>query len=140
MPTYRNSTDHVKSYESGGKIYSFPPKRDVAIAECVPYQELGLELVNENYPPVPSKLVVSGRFKFNAGMERKFNIPHSENYGIKIQVKSGALKLYMGSSPVGVEISGAYETVNRWSYAPYVKMKGIEAGTEAKIQIELERM
>ena len=46
MPTYRNNTDNAISYASKGKLYRFPPHKDYAARFWLPYQELGLELIN----------------------------------------------------------------------------------------------
>ena len=140
MPTFKNCTDKIINYESGGKIYSFLPGRTFGLAEWIPYQELGLELIDENYPKVPSSILISGRFKFSKGLERKFSIPHCESYNLKISVKSGALKLYTSNSTLGVELSGDYVTTLQWSYTPFIRLKGLEAGTEASVHAEIERL
>ena len=101
MPTYRNNTDLAINYESKGKLYSFS---DYPAKFWVPYQELGLELVNADYPPVPDSIIISGTFRFDYQIERRFNIEHCESYRFKVSVQSGRVKLYAGQSRVGVEI------------------------------------
>ena len=137
MPTFKNPTESGISYEAGGKIYNFPAGKNTGINIWIPYKELGLELIDENYPPVKSKVLLSGTFKFGAGTERKMNITHCDKYRIKIAVKKGTLMLYFGNSTLGAEITEDYETSLEWSCAPYLKLKGVEAGTEAKIYAEV---
>ena len=137
MPTYKNSTGMQINYEAGGKIYNFPAGRETSTNIYVPYKELGLELIDENYPPLKAKLLVSGRFKFSRGMERKINIPHCEKYRLSVSLKEGRLKMYLGSSGLGVELSGDYISEHEWGYAPYVRLIGLEDGTEAEIYGEV---
>lgn len=137
MPTYKNNSEQLINYETGGKIYSFPANKETGTNICVPYKELGLELIDENYPPVKSKVLISGTFKFSAGMERKINIPHCNKYRIKVSVKSGRLKQYLGSSGIGIELTGDNENVYEWGYAPYIRLLGLETGTEASVYGEL---
>ena len=138
MPTFKNNTEQVITKEYNKKIYTFLPHQEFGVREWLPYQEWGLELINENYPPVPTSIIVSGRFKFTKGLERKFSIPNCESYAIKISVKHGMIKLYTGNSSLGVEIAGEYSTSLAWSYAPYIRVKGLEADTEASIHAEIE--
>ncbi len=133
MPTYKNNTETQINYEAGGKIYNFLPGRETSTTIFVPYKELGLELIDENYPPLKSKILISGTFKFRVGMERRINIPHCEKYRLKVKVKSGLLKLYQGNSGLSMTISDDYDTEQEWGYAPYVKFIGAAEQTEAII-------
>ena len=135
MPTYRNNTDTPINYNSKGKLYSFPPHKDYPARIWVPYQELGLELVNPDYPPVPESLMLSGTFNFGAGIERKFSFEHCDSYSLRVQVKSGKVKLYTGSSRVGAEIEGSYDTVLQWEKAPYIR---IAASKPSEVRIDAE--
>ena len=137
MPTYRNKTEHIINYEAGGKIYSFPANKETGINIYVPYKELGLELVDEEYPPLKSKILASGKFRFSAGMERKISIPHCGKYSLQLSVSGGKLRLYFGNAHIGKELSGSYESVEEWGYAPYIRLLGLEDGTEAMIYAEV---
>lgn len=138
MPTFKNNTKQMIIFEANGKNYLVLPNKDLKTYEWIPYQEHGLDLIDENYPPVPSSIVVSGKFKFTNGLERRFNVPHCESYTVKISVKSGKLKLFTGNSTLGVEIGGEYSTSFAWGYVPYFRVKGLEADTEALIHAEIE--
>ena len=137
MPTYKNNTIQQINYETGGKIYSFPAGKETSTNIYVPYKELGLELIDENYPPLKQKLLLSGRFKFSSGMERKINIAHCEKYRLKVSVKSGRLKMYRGNYGLGLELSGDYDNEQEWGYAPYIRLLGLEDGTEAEVYGEV---
>ncbi|MBQ7220784.1 MAG: hypothetical protein IJS28_07385 [Synergistaceae bacterium] len=136
MPTYRNNTDTAINYSSNGKLYSFPPKTDYPCNFWVPYQELGLKLVNPDYPPVPNSIMLSGTFKFAKGVERRFNFEHCGKYRVKVRVKSGAVRLFTGSSRTGAEIDGEYEAVFDWEKAPHIRVTGIEGENEIRIDAE----
>ena len=137
MPTYKNNSDSAINYSMGGKIYSFPAGKSTGISIWIPYRELGLELEDENYPPVQSKILAGGAFKFGVGTERKINIPHCEKYELKVKVERGRLMRYVGNSPVGEEQTGESRSILSWEYAPYVKFRGLEADTEAKVYAEV---
>ena len=138
MPTYRNNTDNAISYASKGKLYRFPPHKDYAARFWLPYQELGLDLINPDYPPVPEKIFISGEFKFKSGVERKFNIDTCDKYSLLISVEAGKVKLYTGNSRTGVEISGDYATMIEWQIAPYIRLVGLQDGTIAHVRAENE--
>ena len=136
MPTYRNNTDIAINYESKGKLYSFSPHKDYPAKFWVPYQELGLELVNADYPPVPDSIIISGTFRFDYQIERRFNIEHCESYRFKVSVQSGRVKLYAGQSRVGVEIVEDYDAVLDWEKAPYVRIVGLDGTSLEKVDAE----
>ena len=136
MPTYRNNTDIAINYESKGKLYIFPPHKDYPANFWVPYQALGLELVNEDYPPVPDSIMVSGTFRFDSHIERRFTFEHCEKYRLKVLVQSGRVKLYAGRSKVGVEIFDKYDAVLEWERAPYIRVIGIDDTSVVKIDAE----
>lgn len=121
-----------------GKSYRFPPHKDYAAKFWLPYQELGLDLINADYPPVPEKFFISGEFKFSAGVERKFNIENCDKYSLLISMEAGKIKLYTGNSRSGVEIAGDYSTQLEWRYAPYIRILGLQNGTIAHIRAENE--
>ena len=137
MPTYRNNTDIAINYESKGKLYSFPPHKDYPANFWLPYQELGLELVNPNYPPVPDSTIISGTFKFDHQIERRFNFDHCEKYHLKLSVESGKVKLYKGYSKVGVELTEDYDVVLDWDRVPFVRIVGIDDTSKVKIYAEV---
>ena len=136
MPTFRNNTDLAISYESKGKLYSFPPHKDYPAKIWVPYQELGLELVNVDWPPVPESILLSGMFTFTDGMERKFNISHCNKYRLKVSVHAGHLKLYVGSSRIATELTREHDFILEWEKAPYIRLEGYP--TESQVYIHAE--
>lgn len=136
MPTYKNNTDTAINYTHKGKLYSFPPHKEYPAAFWVPYKELGLELVSEDFPPVPDSLLLSGTFRFDKKLERKFNFQHCDKYKFKISVIEGRVKLYAGSSKVGAEIEADYEKVFEWDKAPYVRIIGAEETNIVRIDAE----
>ena len=138
MPTFRNNTDLAINYEHKGKLYSFPPHKDYPAKIWVPYQELGLELVNADYPPVPESILVSGTFRFMDGMERKFNMNHCSKYHLKICVYAGHIKLYAGSSRMATELTKEHDFVFDWEKAPYIRLVGYE--TESEVYVHAEAM
>ena len=139
MPTFRNNTDLAINYESKGKLYSFPPHKDYPATIWVPYQELGLELVNPDYPPVPDRILVSGMFRFMDGMERKFNFAHCEKYHLNIHVHAGHIKLYIGSSRIGMELMRDYDVVLDWEQAPFIRLVGYETESEVYVNAEVSK-
>mgnify|MGYP006872975110 FL=1 len=136
MPTFKNNTDSPKYYEAGGKQYYFPPKQEVGVNIWIPYAQLGLELVNAEYPPVHEKLLISGEFNFSNGLKRKFNIVHCEKYKVEIKVLNGSIRLYAGNSRVGVVVSNSYNSVYQWSYAPYLSVLGLVDETSIQMTAE----
>ena len=47
--------------------------------------------------------------------------------------------MYSSNSAVSVEIEGDYKATLDWGYAPYLRIKGLEAGTVAAIRAEVYR-
>lgn len=154
MPTFRNDTERAIIYRGtvqppNGKtqeiIIIFDPKQEVAINFWIPYERLGLELVNESYPPVPDTLLLSGTFKFYDGTERKYMIEPCDRYTVDVILQKGGMKIYAGSSPTGAEIHAEVEAPYRysaeydWEYAPYLRVLGLEDDTEAVIHAEVKR-
>ena len=136
MPTFRNNGDVAINYTRDGNLYSFPPNKNYLCNFWVPYQELGLELVNADYPPVPDSIMLSGTFRFDYEIERRFNFDHCKKYKLKLSVEQGTVKLYAGRSKVGVEINGDYETVLSWDRAPFVRVIGIDGLNVVRIDAE----
>lgn len=137
MPTYRNNSDIAITYNTKGGQYSFPPHKDYEANVWVPYQKLGLELVDPDYPPVPESMLVSGTFKFEDGLERKFNIRNCDRYRLRLQVRSGKVKYYGGKARIGAEITEGYERIVQWDQVPYVRIVGMEDGSEITIDAEV---
>lgn len=81
--------------------------------------------------------MISGTFKFSKGMERKVQVPHCEQYRLKLSVKSGVLKVYLGGSDLGVKVTGEYDSIHEWVYAPYIRLIGLEGDTEALLYGEV---
>jgi hypothetical protein len=137
MPTYRNNSDIAIMYNTKGGQYSFPPHKNYEANIWVPYQELGLELVNPDYPPVPESILLSGTFKFEKGLERKFSIRHCNKYRLKLTANTGRVKLYLGSSKMGVEVSENYDCELNWSRAPFVRVSGLDVVSDVRIDAEV---
>ena len=128
MPTYRNNTDLPINYEHKGHLYNFPPHKDYPAKFWLPYQELGLELVSADYPPVPESIMVSGTFRFDYQIERRFNIEHCDKYRLKLSVEQG--------TKVGAELAGNYEVVLSWDRAPFFKLVGVEENNVVRVDAE----
>ena len=125
MPTYRNDGERAIVYtETKGKdIIIFEPGKEIQLTHWIPYQRLGLRLVDEDYPPVPETMLISGEFRFERGMERKFSIEPCVKYELAIKPVSGAVRVYLGSSKKGRLISQTeYIGVQEWQYAPYIRV------------------
>ena len=138
MPTFKNKTKRIINYEANGKIYTFLPEEEYALKTWIPYQQLGLELVDANYPSVPSQILLSGKFNFNEGLERKFNLEPCEKYKLEMRVEAGIVKLYFGTSQIGIEVEGGecYKVTSDWGIAPYIRVVGIENESKAEIYAE----
>ena len=137
MPTYKNNTDVAINYNNKGRLYSFPPHTEYPALIWIPYKELGLELVSADYPPVPEKLLLSGTFKFEKQVERRFNFTHCDKYKLKLSVSEGCVKMYAGNSKVGAEISGDYDTVIDWEKAPFIRVIGVAERSMVRIDAEV---
>ncbi|MBQ3446106.1 MAG: hypothetical protein IJG37_00500 [Synergistaceae bacterium] len=141
MPTFRNDGDKAVIYtEPGGKdIIIFDPGKNVQLVQWVPYQRLGLKLVNESYPPVPSELLLSGEYDFRRGMERKYDIEPCKSYRLEITPIEGAVSLYLGSSDKGKVINlMEYSGVHEWHYAPYIRVRGMSETSKISVQATRE--
>ena len=73
MPTFKNNTtryiDHNAMLQdpNGEKskiLVRFAPGEERALPFWLPYQQLGLTLVNADYPAVPNTILISGTFNF----------------------------------------------------------------------------
>lgn len=137
MPTYRNNTDYTINYENKGKLYSFPPHKEYPAKFWVPYQELGLELVSADYPPVPDSILLSGTFRFDYDIERRFNFERCSKYHLNLELWEGRIKLYTGSSRVGAEINTNYDVVLDWEKAPYIRVVGLDGKNIVRIHVEV---
>ncbi len=137
MPTYRNNTDYTINYENKGKLYSFPPHKEYPAKFWVPYRELGLELVSADYPPVPDSILLSGTFRFDYEIERRFNFERCNKYRLNIELQEGRVRLYTGSSRVGAEINTDYDVVLDWEKAPYIRVVGLDGKNVVRIHVEV---
>ena len=153
MPTFKNNTTHYIDYEAliqaaSGEtrkiLVRFEPKEERGLPFWLPYQKLGLTLVNANYPAVPDKVLVSGTFKFNAGTERRFNIEPCSRYVVNILAQKGKVKFYAGASLTGQEVAEEADvpyrqrTMLTWETAPYIRLV-CESG-EAEVVLNVEKM
>lgn len=155
MPTFKNNTAQAVMYK--GTIQPLNGKKqdvlivvdageEIGINFWIPYERLGLELVDEEYPPVPDTVFLSGIFKFEEGTERKYTIEPCGMYMLDVLVEKGSLKLYAGSSQTGIEMNSSSEVPYRyrakydWEYAPYIRAVGLKDGTEALIHAEAVRV
>lgn len=136
MPTFRNDGERAVIYNEpdGKSITIFDPGKNVQLVHWIPYKKLGLTLVSESYPPVPDSVLISGRFKFNAGMERRYDIDPCVKYELYIRVEEGTLRLYLGASKKSRVITDEYREVLEWQYAPYVRVLSENNGVSAIIE------
>lgn len=121
------------------------PKEELMLNFWIPYEKLGLELVDADNPPVPDTVLLSGTFSFDEGTSRKFSIEPCDMYTVDVILQSGGLKIYSGSSNSYAEIRSdgtipyRYKAKYDWEYAPYLRFVGIEDSTEATIHAEMLR-
>ena len=134
MPTFRNGTERPIYHNFNGRQYCFEPYKKYGLEFWIPYAQLGLELVDDEFPPVRDDVFVSGEFKFQNGVSRRFNIEPCNAYNLKINVQSGACKIYFGHSTNFVEVRANYEIRKEWSYAPFFKIAAIEDDTVINIE------
>ena len=154
MPTFKNGGERPVIYrgivqrpnsEAQELLIIIDGGKEKQLDYWLPYEELGLELVDKDYPPVPSTVLLSGTFKFNKGTERKYTIGHCDKYILDVIMQSGSIKLYLGSSAIGAEVSAnadvpyRYHAVLDWEYAPNIRVVGAEKGTVAVIHAEMYR-
>lgn len=133
MPTFKNNTGRVIYYESKGCQYCFEPSKEYGLEIWIPYSNLGLDLVDSEFPPVRDDVFISGDFNFQNGVIRRFNIEPCNAYNLKIQIKNGACKVYFGNSQNAVEIKTDYQIRKEWSYAPFFKIAATEDDTVINI-------
>ena len=134
MPTFKNETDKPIQYFMDGKIIIFDPGKETALDFWVPYSQLGLTLVDAEYPPVPDSVLISGTFKFAKGMKRIFNISPCNAYALHMDVKSGGVMVYLGTSKNGVSVDGSYTVTLNWPKVPFIRVEGLADATVAEIQ------
>ena len=139
MPTFKNETKHYIDYEAKNVLLRFEPGEERGLPFWLPYQKLGLTLINADYPVVPNTILIGGKFNFDEGTERKFNIEPCESYSVHISVQKGKLAMYQGNSAFSIDIEANYSGVLDWDCAPYLRVKGLEAGTVATIHAEVYR-
>ncbi len=154
MPTYRNESSRVVMYKgvirqpnglTQEQLVIVDPGKEIAIEYWIPYEKLGLTVVKENEPPVPSTVLLSGTFSFDAGTERKYPIEPCDTYILNVIVQRGKVKIYPGNTAIGVELSSEldvpyhYKGFYDWEYAPYLKVVGLEDDTSVTINAEVSR-
>ena len=154
MPTFRNGGERPVVYKgiiqspnekSREVLVFFDAGKKTPLNFWIPYEELGLELVDADNPPVPNTILLSGTFKFDKGTERKFTLQHCDKYVLNVIVQHGRIKLYPGNSAIGVEVSSEanipyhYHVLYDWEYAPYLRAVGLSNGTEVTIHAEVYR-
>ena len=152
MPTFRNGGERTVVYKgivqppnekSREILVFFDAGKDTALDFWIPYEELGLELVNADEPPIPNTILLSGTFKFDEGTERKFSLDHCDTYILNVIIQSGKVKVYPGNSAIGAEITinenvpYHYTGIYDWEYAPYLRVVGLEDNTNATIHAEV---
>lgn len=154
MPTFKNETTHYIDYEAliqspSGEpkkiLVRFKPNEERGLPFWLPYQKLGLTLVNADYPAVPNTILISGNFNFDEGTERKFNIEPCDTYVVNVIVQKGRVVMYPGNSAVCVEIAENtevpyhYKATLDWEYSPFLRLIGKENGTVVTVHAELDR-
>lgn len=70
----------------------------------IPYEELGLELIDADNLPVPDTVPLSGTFKFDEGTELKFTLGYCDKCILNVIVQSGTVKVYPANTIINVEI------------------------------------
>lgn len=154
MPTFKNNTSRHIDHEGliqnpigeAQKILvRFKPGETRELPFWLPYQRLGLSLVNADYPPVPNTILISGTFNFNLNTERKFDIEPCDTYIVNVIVQSGRVMMYTGNSNIGVEIAENidvpyhYKATMDWEYSPYLKFVGLNDNSVVTIHAEVDR-
>lgn len=154
MPTFRNGGERTVVYK--GRIQQpnekkreilvfFDAGKETKLNFWIPYEELGLELVNADDPPVPNTVLLSGTFKFDEGTERKFILGHCDTYELNVIVQHGRVKVFPGNSDIGAEVVAEaevpfhYYEIYDWEYAPYLRVVGLDDETEVTIHAEIYR-
>ncbi len=155
MPTFKNGGERTVVYKGIVQppnekpreiLVFFDAGKETKLNFWIPYEELGLELVNADDPPIPNTVLLSGTFSFDEGTERKFTLEHCDKYTLYIIVQSGSIKVYPSSSTIPVEVRADleipyhYNVVYDWEYSPYLRVVGLEDGTEATIHAEIYRI
>ena len=126
-------------------LVRFAPGEERALPFWLPYQQLGLTLVNADYPAVPNTILISGTFNFDKDTERRFNIEPCDTYIVNIIVQSGRVAMYTGNSGTPVEVAENaevpyhYKATMDWEYAPYLRLVGKEDGTSVTVHAEVNR-
>jgi hypothetical protein len=129
MPTFKNETNSTIEYMKNGKLIRFDSMKSMGLPFWIPYEQMGLTLVDEVYPPVPNTFLASGTYAFDADVERRFQIAPCEKYLLQVSVTEGRLKLYLGPNLMGVEIEGEYRAVLQWDVAPWLVTVGVGPGS-----------
>lgn len=152
MPTFRNDGKNRVVYKGiiqqpnekpQEVLVFFDAGEKVGLNFWVPYEELGLELVDADSPAVPNTVLLSGTFSFDEGTERTFPLGHCDIYVLNVIIQSGKVKVYAGSSAIGVEVTinenipYHYTGIYDWGHAPYLRVVGLEDNTEATINAEV---
>ena len=141
MPTFRNDGERavICTEPDGRNIIIFDPGKEIGLTYWIPYQRLGLTLVDGENPAVPDSLLISGEFMFERGMERKINIEPCRKYELDIIPIRGAVSLYIGSSGKGRVISQAeYHGLHEWQYAPYIRLAGVSETSAVRVEAVLK--
>lgn len=154
MPTFKNGGQRVIAYDGIIQSPNDTARRVLVLFDAgmekklnfwVPYEQLGLELVDADNPPVSNTVLLSGTFKFDKGTERKFMLDHCDKYMLDIIMQGGRIKVYHGNNDIGAELSAQadisyrYHVINDWEFAPYLRVVGLEDETEATIHAEVYR-
>ena len=154
MPTFKNETEkpvycEATVRESDGRarrmLIKIAPGKSMELSFWIPWQELGLTLESESYPPVPSTFLVSGTYDFSNGMTRKFDIEPCGAYTLNIIVQTGRVRLYLGGAGGSGEIAEDenepfhYRAVLDWERAPYFRIEGMADNTRVTVHAEVHR-
>jgi hypothetical protein len=143
MPTFKNNTNRLVEYtawvrgvsfEPRKLLVSFPAGEEKALSFWVPHVQLGLSLVDANFPPVPNEILANGTFPLTAEATRTFQIAPCDRYSVDLIAQSGRFALFLGSGSLGVEVSATHPTAFRyagvldWEHAPHISVVGVEDG------------
>ena len=140
MPTFRNNTNKPIAYETNGKdLLIIDPNEIKELEYWIPYQQLGLELLSESYPPVPNQVLINGTFKFMGGMSRKFEIEPCQKYALRVKVDGEAVTLALGGSQQAFHVKDEYTDVFSWEYVPYIKIHSPLGASTVTVEARKER-
>ena len=154
MPTYRNMTgrpvsfNNLKIYEDGGDvrrmIVTFAPLEEKALHFALPrYAEKGLELVDEDFPPLYGPIIFDNTLDYPEGVSREFAIRPCDRYFVQVIVQTGKVRMKFGRNGTPVVLDASlpvrtkfWENVD-WESAPLLIIEGVEGGGNCTLHVNV---